>query len=290
MAASSLREFKDAIAVPRSERKEVFAAIELACGGPGSGRKPMWHTPHDHAKLEKMHNMLEKKGMRHSFSSTNEADTMTKHHYIQRDSMGNDTAHADINERSNGYHNVVGGVVGQHGSTVADIKKSKEMNANAGEVLCKKCKHKVQSVNGKGVCPMCTKKMNAEAGPHLGKGKFAKKHLDEIAAKLKKTLSAGGPGSGRKKGGSLTKPEWQADTQRKSVLDNAHDDLRKKGFKYKRSMDFGGNKNNILHTYQSDKKSNGGGFAHITENKSGNHKAVFDSALSNFPSKLDLRV
>lgn len=97
------------------------------------------------------------------------------------------------------------------------------------------------------------------------------------------TLQAGGPGSGRK-------PQWSDKLRSvsKEHLDKMHKSLTDKGFKYKSSHQSGTNKNDTIHQYKAPSGGkNGGGHASITENKNDNHKGVYDSGLSNFPSKLD---
>jgi hypothetical protein len=100
----------------------------------------------------------------------------------------------------------------------------------------------------------------------------------------KPPIIAGGPGSGRK-------PDFKStDSRSKTVLNNMHSDLKDKGFKYKNSS-AGPNKGQLVHTYESPSGGkSGGGQAHITENANGNHKAVYDSGLSNFPVNLPGRL
>lgn len=94
---------------PAKRRQGFTGDLDISAGGPGSGRKPTWgKNTANHDKLDKLHKQLDNKGLKYSLSSTNQDKTMTVHHYIARDDMGNATKQADIRERSNGYHNITG--------------------------------------------------------------------------------------------------------------------------------------------------------------------------------------
>ena len=103
-------------------------------------------------------------------------------------------------------------------------------------------------------------------------------------AEVATTVQAGGPGSGRK-------PGWGDKTPRKDILDNYHSQLKSKGFKYASSHQSGTNKKETVHEYKSTAGGkNGGGNAHIIEHSTSStgHRGMYDSGLSNFPTKLAL--